>query len=78
MFATVRAINKFFRLVKKSELDNIMSEVILSDRQKEVFDMFYLKRKNIGYIADTLCVSQTVINVELKAIRDKIYAIIQQ
>ena len=78
MPSTVRKINSWFRSVKKSDLDKLLGEVVFSDRQAKVFEMFYLKRLNIGYIADTLCVSQTVINVELKSIRSKIYAIIQQ
>lgn len=78
MFTTVRAINGWFRLAKKSDIDKILSEIILSERQEKIFGMFYLKKKDIGFIADTLYVSPTVVSVELKAIRDKIYAIIQQ
>ena len=78
MFTTVRAINGWFRLAKKSDIDKILSEIILSERQEKIFEMFYLKKHDIGFIADSLFVSPTVVSVELKAIRDKIYAIIQQ
>lgn len=78
MFKTVRAVNGWFRLAKKSDIDKILSEIILSERQEKIFGMFYLKKKDIGFIADTLFVSPTVVSVELKSIRDKIYAIIQQ
>ena len=78
MLATVRIINNWFRSAKRSDVDKILSETIFSERQEKVFEMFYIKKKDIGYIADTICVSPTVVNVELKAIRDKIYAVIQQ
>lgn len=78
MFKTVRAVNGWFRSAKKSDIDNILSEIILSERQEKIFGMFYLKKQDINFIADTLFVSPTVVSVELKAIRDKIYAIIQQ
>ncbi len=78
MFKTVRAINGWFRSAKKSDIDNVLSEIILSERQEKIFGMFYLKKQDINFIADTLFVSPTVVNVELRAIRDKIYAIIQQ
>lgn len=78
MFKTVRAINGWFRSAKKSDIDSVLSEIILSERQEKIFGMFYLKKQDINFIADTLFVSPTVVNVELRAIRDKIYAIIQQ
>lgn len=78
MFKTVRAVNGWFRLAKRSDIDKILSEIILSERQGKIFEMFYLKKHDIGFIADSLFVSPTVVSVELKAIRDKIYAIIQQ
>lgn len=78
MFKTVRAVNGWFRLAKRSDIDKILSEIILSERQEKIFEMFYLKKHDIGFIADTLYVSPTVVSVELKEIRDKIYAIIQQ
>lgn len=73
MFKTVRAVNGWFRLAKKSDIDNVLSEIILSERQEKIFRMFYLKKQDINFIADTLFVSPTVVSVELKAIRDKVY-----
>lgn len=78
MFATVRAVNRWFRSANRADLDDLVSKIIMSERQQKVFEMFYVKRKGIGFIADTLCVSQTVVNVELKEIRNKIYATIRQ
>lgn len=76
MFTTVRKINQYFRKATRADVNTLLSAIILSDRQLKVFDMFYIKKYNIGYIADTLCVSQTVICEELKTIRNKISVII--
>ena len=68
----IRAVNSFFKTAIKPEVDKLKEDIILSDRQDEIFTMFYIKQKDIGYIADALCVSRAVIERELKRIRDKI------
>lgn len=74
----IKKINLFFKKnATKAVVDDILSKIYLSDRQEKIFEMFYLKRQNIGYIADTLNCSASVISVELNAIRCKINAIIQ-
>jgi hypothetical protein len=77
MNATVRRINHWFRTATRADVNNLLSKIIFSERQTRIFEMFYLKRQNIGFIADTLCCSQTVISEELCLIRDKISVIIQ-
>ena len=49
----------------------------LSERQSKIFDMFYIKRKDIGFIADSLFVSRSVVDVELKGIRRKLMVTIK-
>jgi len=53
-------------------VNEVEKQLILTDRQQEIFKMFYLQKKNINYIADILCVSPMVINNELKIIRMKL------
>lgn len=77
MNATVRKINQWFKTATRADVNDLLSKIILSERQTRVFEMFYLKRQNIGFIADTLCCSPTVISEELFLIRDKISVIIQ-
>ena len=77
MNATVRKINQWFKTATRAEVNDLLSKIILSERQTRIFEMFYLKRQNIGFIADTLCCSPTVISEELFLIRDKISVIIQ-
>ena len=75
--SNVRQINAWFRNVTKDDINSLLEKIVLSDRQLEVFEMFYIKRKNIGFIADTICFSQRVISKELEEIRHKISAIIK-
>lgn len=72
MSATVLQINSYFKTATRADVNDLLSKMILSDRQTRIFEMFYLKRQNIGFIADELYISQRVICEELKTIRYKI------
>lgn len=72
MSATVRKINDWFKTATRSDVNDLLEKIVLSDRQTRIFEMFYLKRQNIGYIADTLGFSERVICEELGMIREKI------
>lgn len=72
MNSIVRTVNAYFKIATRADVNELLSKIILSERQMRIFEMFYIKRQNIGFIADTLCVSPTVINEELKIIRMKI------
>lgn len=71
-FDTVRKVNEFFRLATRADIDRILSKIVLSERQSRIFEMFYIKRHNIGFIADTLYYSPDTVAKELKRIRAKI------
>jgi hypothetical protein len=77
MNSTVRRINSWFSKANCADVNDLLSKIILSERQTRIFEMFYLKRQTIGFIADTLGASQPVISRELNLIRDKILTIIQ-
>lgn len=72
----VLRVNHFFKLANRADVDSVLARIILSERQIKIFDMFYLKRQNVNFIADSLYVSPAVINRELKSIREKISIII--
>ncbi len=76
MLITVRRINKWFKDATRADVNDLLGKIILSDRQTRIFEMFYLKRQNIGFIADTLNVCPLVVSNELKLIRDKIEKVI--
>ena len=78
MHSIVRTINAYFKIATRADVNDLLSKIILSERQQRIFEMFYLKRQNIGFIADTLGFSERVISEELDIIRRKISAIIQQ
>ena len=73
---TVKKINQWFRTATRADVNDLLSKIILSERQTRIFEMFYIKRQNIGFIADTLGFSERVICEELFMIRDKISAVI--
>lgn len=77
MYTVVRKVNRWFRSATKADVDGLLAKIILSDRQIKIFEMFYIRKQSICYISDILNTSQTVINEELKEIRDKISVIIQ-
>jgi predicted DNA-binding protein YlxM (UPF0122 family) len=72
MNPTVIRINAWFRDASRADVNDLLGKIILSDRQTRIFEMFYLKRQNIGFIADTLGFSERVICEELNTIREKI------
>ena len=74
---TVIKINAYFKTATRADINDLLSKIVLSERQTRIFEMFYLKRQTIGFIADTLGSSQPVICRELGIIRDKILTIIQ-
>lgn len=78
MLITVRRINKWFKDATRADVNDLLGKIILSDRQTRIFEMFYIKRQNIGFIADTLGFSERVICEELELIRRKISAVIPQ
>lgn len=65
-------INRWFRDASRADVNELLEKIILTARQTRVFEMFYLRGQDIGFIADTLCISPSVINEELKIIREKI------
>lgn len=75
-FDSVRIVNKFFNKSPKSDIDNVLSKIVLSERQAKVLDMYFFKKKNVGFIADSLYVSPTVIYREINRIRSKVFGVI--
>lgn len=72
MSTTVRRINEWFRKANRYDVNELLGKIVLSERQTRIFEMFYIKRQNIGFIADNLGFSERVIAEELFMIRNKI------
>ena len=73
---SIKEINQFFRTATRADVNDLLSKIILSERQTRVFEYFYIKDMNIGFIADTLGFSERVISEDLAIIREKISAVI--
>lgn len=76
MSKETKRINTFFRTALKSDVENVKGCLVLSERQDRIFDMFYVRRNDIGFIADSLNVCVSVVNEELRLIRGKILRVI--
>lgn len=76
MSTKVKAVNSFFANADKADVDTIKDRMILTDRQDTIFRMFYIQGRDINFIADSLYISASVVNRELRKIRDKILRIL--
>ena len=56
----------------RKDVEGLSYELLLSDRQLQVYEMFYLKKQDINFIADTIGCCPRVVQKELKTIRKKI------
>ena len=71
MSQEVKKINRFVKTAVKSDIDELSPKLLLTERQETIFNMYYIKDKDINFIADTLGVCNIVISNELKIIRKK-------
>lgn len=76
MSSIVKAINRFCRTAVKKDIDALNEELLLSDRQREIFERFYIRKQDINFIADTLGVCALVVSNELKIIRAKMVKVL--
>lgn len=76
MSKDIKRINRFFRTALKSDVENVNGCLAMSERQERIFDMFYVRKNDIGFIADSLNVCVSVVNDELRLIRGKILRVI--
>lgn len=65
-------VNKFFKFATKIELNNIREELSLDEHLDKVLIMFYIKHKDIDYIASLLGYSESKIKSDLRLIRRKL------
>ena len=76
MSEEVKVVNAYFKEALKTDIDDMVEKLALSDRQLDIFYRYYVKKQDIGYIADTIGVCEAVISRELKKVRKKIIKII--
>ena len=76
MSEIIKSINRFFKFAVRKDVEKVRNDIILSERQMKIFNMFYIERHDINFIADSLNVCSMVINNELKVIRIKLMKVI--
>lgn len=76
MSQSLKEINKFFKTAVKNDLDKIKPDLLLSDRQEQIFHMYYIRKLDLNFIADSLGVCPLVISNELKIIRKKLVKVL--
>ena len=72
MSETVKNINALFKTALRSDVDDLLAKLALSDRQTRIFEMFYVQKKDIWMISNEIGVCEAVVNRELKKVRTKI------
>lgn len=72
MSELTKKINQFFKLATRREVQEIKDEIYISQHLEQVFNMYYIEKKSIQYIADTTGYGVTKINNDLRLLREKI------
>ena len=67
-----KRINEFFRSATRKDVMQIKDNIYISEHLEKVFDMFYLQRKDIDYIAYSTGYSRGKIEADLRLLRSKI------
>lgn len=76
MSELTKKINQFFKEATKSEILKINDEIYFTEHLQNVYEMFYLKHKDIDFIAYTLNCSRSKIDGDLKQIRKQLNKLI--
>ena len=50
----VKTRNELKQINKKADFNELLESAVLSEREKEVMRLYYLDKKDFGYIADIL------------------------
>jgi DNA-directed RNA polymerase specialized sigma24 family protein len=72
MSELTKKINQFFRLATRKEVQEIKDKIYISEHLEQVFNMYYIQKKSIGYIADITGYDISKINRDLRLLREKI------
>ena len=72
MSATSRVVNEVFRNAVRKDIDGLAYDLLLTPRQNTIYEMFYIQKHDINFIADTVGCCSRVVQRELRTIRKKI------
>ena len=71
-----KRINEFFKCATRNEVKQIKDNIYISEHLNTVFEMFYLQRKDIEYIAFKTGYSRGKIESDLRLLRKKLNKLI--
>lgn len=71
-----KRVNEFFKSATRNEVKEIKDNIYISEHLEKVFDMFYIQKKDIEYIAFTTGYSRGKIEADLRLLRKKLNKLI--
>lgn len=71
-----KRINEFIKYATRQEVKEIKDKIYISEHLEKVFDMFYIQKLDIDYIAYKTGYSRGKIEADLRLLRSKINKLI--
>lgn len=71
-----KRINEFIKYATRQEVKEIKDKIYISEHLEKVFDMFYIQKLDINYIAYKTGYSRGKIEADLRLLRSKINKLI--
>ena len=67
-----KKVNEFFSSATRNEVKQIKDNIYISEHLNDVFEMFYIQKKTVDYIAYKTEYSKGKIEADLRLIRKKL------
>ena len=71
-----KRVNEFFKSATRNEVREVKDNIYISEHLEKVFDMFYIQKKDIEFIAFTTGYSRGKIEADLRLLREKLNKLI--
>lgn len=71
-----KRVNEFFRSATRNEVREVKDNIYISEHLNEVFELFYIQKKDIEYIAFKTGYSRGKIEADLRLLRKKLSKLI--
>lgn len=74
--SAIKKVNAIMKYSTRQEMEDLKQDILLTDRQRRIFELRYEQGRPIGFIADSMGLCSRVIDTELHTIRKKISKIL--
>lgn len=71
-----KRVNEFFNYATKNEVKQVKDNIYISEHLNNVFEMFYIQKKTVDFIAFKTGYSKGKIEADLRLIRKKLSKLI--